>query len=198
MKRLTPTTCVAVWILAACGGSPRATNEAAAPPAATPAAAVDAEFERVKAITPVDACTWLSADKLKTVFPELSFAVHQKLEPRMSGYAWDSRCTYWAGVGSVEFAKDVPTHTLDFFLRTVATDAKANANLASRRESASSATGYEAQTALGPNAYSTANTGVVSLFFVHGQHEVQINFSDLKTPTAKKIEKAIAVARTLS
>jgi hypothetical protein len=203
MKRLMMTS-IAVLALAACNRSPPApdadSKDASAAAAASEMAAeadVDAGLKQLETVKPVDACAWLTPEKLKAVFPDLNFEVHQKLEPRMSGYLWDSRCTYWAGVGSIDYAKDVPTHTLNIFVGTTVSEDKAKANLASRHETATSATGYRAQTALGPNAYSTANTGVVSLFFVKGQSEVQINVSDLKTPNDEKIQKAIALAQSL-
>lgn len=176
--------------------APSASSADAAPPAAAPVSA-DAEFEQLKATTPVDACAWLTQEKIKTVFPDLSFEIHQKLDPQMSGYVWDSRCTYWAGVGTIEFAKDTPTHTLDIFVGTSVSEEKAQSNLARRHETAVAATGYKAMPALGANAYATTNTGIASLFFVKGQSEVQINFSDLKTPNDQKIEKALALAQTL-
>jgi hypothetical protein len=198
----------ALWILvtAACGGTSESnestttdadaatTNAAESAPAA---AVVDPEFEQLKSVTPVDACSWLTADKLGAVFPGLTFAVHQELEPQMSGYVWDSRCVYWAGVGTIDYAKDVPTHTVDFFVATSATAEKAQANLMSRFEMAGGATGYQAQPELGEGAHNTANTGVVSLFFVKGQSEVQINFSDLDTPPQEKVTKVVALARSL-
>jgi hypothetical protein len=190
----------------ACDRSPPASGEAGTPagsatpaPAPTAAAApsVDAELEQLKTVTPADACAWLTPAKLKAVYPDLTFEVHQKLEPRMSGYVWDSRCIYWAGVGTIEFAKDTPTHTLEIFVATSASDAKAQARLASRQETATSTTGYQPQPSLGASAYSTNNTGVAMLFFVKGQSEVQLNASDLETPVNEKIEKLLAVARSL-
>jgi hypothetical protein len=148
-------------------------------------------------VTPADACAWLTPAKLKAVYPDLSFEVHQKLEPRMSGYVWDSRCVYWAGVGTIEYAKDTPTHTVEIFAATAASDAKAQAKLASRQETATTTTGYQPQPSLGASAYSTNNTGMATLFFVKGQSEVQLNASDLKTPVDEKIEKLLALARSL-
>ncbi|MGL6289051.1 MAG: hypothetical protein ACRC2H_00015 [Silanimonas sp.] len=172
-------------------------DAAASTPAAAPAPSVDAEYEQLKAATPVDACALLTTDKLKAVFPDLDFKLHQELKPQLSGYVWDSRCTYWAGVGTQEFAKDVPTHTVEIFVGTSANEEKARRNLASRHETAVSATGYQAQAALSENAYSTANTGVVSLFFVKGQSEVQINVSDLTTSNEQKVQQTIALAQSL-
>lgn len=189
--------------LAGCGDrTPPAAGDAAAPeqaaaPASTPATSTDAELEQLKTVAPVNACATLTPEKLKAVFPELSFEVHQKLDPQMSGYVWDSRCSYRAGVGTIEFAKDVPTHTVEIFVATSATEDKARANLASRHETAVATTGYQAQPALGANAYATANTGVAMLYFVKGQSEIQINFSDLKTPNDEKIRKVLALAQSL-
>jgi hypothetical protein len=195
-------TAVSALALGACGSSQPPDDASAAPEAAVaqapmPAASVDDEYERLKNTTPVDACAWLTPEKLKAVFPDLSFEVHQKVDPRLSGYVWDSRCVYWAGVGTIDIAKDVPTHTVDIFVGTSVSDAKAQANLASRQELATTTTGYQAQPALGANAYAIANTGVVSLFLVKGQSEVQINVSDLSTPNDEKISKAIALAQSL-
>jgi hypothetical protein len=193
---------IAPIALVACDRAPPAAGDAAAPeqaatPAAAPPPSPDAELERLKTVAPVDACAALTPEKLKAVFPDLSFEVHQKLDPQMSGYVWDSRCTYWAGVGAIEFAKDTPTHTVEIFVATSATEDKARANLASRHETAVNATGYQAQPALGANAYATANTGVAMLYFVKGQSEMQINVSDLKTPNDDKIRKAVALAQSL-
>jgi hypothetical protein len=193
---------VTILGLAACDRSQPATGDAASPGTANASAvaaavSTDAEFEQLKTVTPVDACAWLTPDKLKAVYPDLTFEVHQKIEPQMSGYVWDSRCVYWAGVGTIDFAKDTPTHTVEIFVATSVSDAKAQANLASRHETAASATGYQAQPALGVNAYTTANTGVAMLFFTKGQSEVQINVSDLKTPNDEKIKNAIALAQSL-
>lgn len=178
-----------------------AASESAATSSAAPATAsapsADAEFEQLKTVTPVDACATLTPDKLKAVFPDLSFEVHQKVDPQMSGYVWDSRCVYWAGVGTIEFAKDTPTHTVDLFVNTAVSEAKAQANLASRHETATTTRGYQAQPALGADAYTTVDTGVARLFFVKGQSEMQINVSDLNTPNDQKIAKALAIAQSL-
>lgn len=196
---------VAMLALAACDRSPPAADEAAAPgqtaaaPAAAPAAATstDAELEQLKTVTPMDACATLTPDKLKVVYPDLAFEVHQKIDPQISGYNWDSRCVYWAGVGTIDFAKDAPTHTVEIFANTAATEAKAQANLASRHETATTTSGYQAQTALGANAFSTTDTGMARLFFVKGQSEIQINVSDLKSPNAEKVSRALALAQSL-
>ncbi len=195
----------ALIALAACDRAPPAAGDAAAPeqaaaaatPAAAPATSTDAELEQLKTVAPVNACATLTPEKLKAVYPDLTFEVHQKLDPQMSGYVWDSRCTYQAGVGTIEFAKDAPTHTVEIFVATSATEDKARANLASRHETAVDATGYRAQPDLGANAYATTNTGVAMLFFVKGQSEVQINVSDLNTPNDEKIRKAVALAQSL-
>lgn len=193
---------VAMLGLAACDRAPPATPEAASPAPANasamvPAASTDAELEQLKTVIPVDACATLTPEKLKAVYPDLNFDVHQKVDPQMSGYVWDSRCVYWAGVGSIEFAKDAPTHTVEIFVNTAANEDKAKANLASRYELATTTSGYQAQAALGPNAYTTTDTGMARLFFVKGQSEIQINVSDLKTPNAEKVSKAIALAQSL-
>ena len=193
---------LALSSLVACGGpaagdappTPVAANETEAAPVA---AVVDAELEQLKSVVPVDACGWLPAEKLAAAYPGLVFEVAQKVEPRMSGYVWDSRCTYYAGVGTIEFAKDAPTHTVEIFVATPVSEAKALANLASRREGAASTTGFEPQRSLGENAYSAASTGVASLYFVKNGSEVQINVSDLETPNAERVQKAIALAGSL-
>jgi hypothetical protein len=193
--------------LSACGGDKPAADTAAAPAdatspdqaAAAPAASAstDPEIEQLKTVKPVEACAWLTPEKLSAAFPGLKFEVHQKLDPQMSGYTWDSRCTYWAGVGTIDFAKDVPTHTVEIFVNTVVSADKAKANLVSRAETAKTATGYQPQTALGPNAYTVTSTGVAMLFFVKGQSEVQMNFSDLKSPSAEKVKKLLEIAQGL-
>lgn len=194
----------AMLSLSACGGdAPPAANDAAkdAVPAASAAAATtpapDAELEQLKTTAPVDACATLTPEKLKTVYGDLAFDVHQKIDPQMSGYVWDSRCVYWAGVGTIDFAKDAPTDTVEIFIATSATPEKAKANLASRHEMATSTTGYQPQPDLGENAYAVIDTGMARLYFVKDQSEVQINVSDLKTPNAEKIAKAVALAKSL-
>lgn len=192
--------------LSACGGDKPAADTAAASAdgaaadqaaAAAPAASTDPEIEQLKTVKPVEACAWLTPEKLGTVFPGVAFEVHQKIDAQMSGYAWDSRCTYWAGVGTIEFAKDAPTHTVEIFVNTVVSADKANANLASRAETAKTATGYQPQAALGANAYTVTSTGVAMLFFVKGQSEVQLNFSDLKSPSEEKVKALLAIAQGL-
>ncbi len=170
---------------------------AAAPSVTAASRALDPDLEALKSVVPMNACAALTPEKLKRVFPELSFEVHQKLEPRMSGYVWDSRCTYYAGVGTHEFAKDVPTHTVEIFAATSATEAKARANLASRRENATTSTGFRLEPSLGEDAYVVTSTGVAMLFFAKGASEIQINVSELKTTNDEKIKKAVALAGTL-
>ena len=179
--------------------APKASTASAPVAAAKPAAAAsaDPELEQLKAATPVDARAALAPDKLKAAFPDLTFTQHQALAPRMSGYMWDSRCSYRAGVGSIDFAKDAPTHTVDIAIGTVANEAKAKANLARRAELAKAAPNYIAQPELGPDAYSVTDTGVARVFYVKGQSEYQLNFSDLKTPNADKVKKVVALAKAL-
>ncbi len=193
---------IALLSLCSCDSAPPAGDaQSSVPSAAAPVVAAapspDAELEQLKTVTPVDACAWLTPEKLKQVYPDLVFDVHQKLEPLMSGYVWDSRCIYWAGVGSIEYAKDVPTHTVEFFVATSVSEAKALANLASRRESATSSTGYQPQPALGADAYATTTTGVAMLYFVKGQSEVHVNVSELEASNEEKVRKAVAIAQSL-
>lgn len=199
LKRTVPL--AALFVLAACSGTSPADGgasppQAAASPAPSPAAApvVDPELAQVQALVPADACAWLGPGQLAAVYPDLVFELRQKLEPRLSGYAWDSRCTWWAGVGTIEFAKDAPTHTVEIFVVTPASESRARANLASRRELAMAASGYQPQPELGADAYATTQTGVASLFFVREGSEVQINVSDLDTPHAEKVRRALALA----
>lgn len=200
MRRLTLVVLSAL-ALGACGGQ-QSPESAAAPAseyatATPPAASVDEEYERLKQVSPVDACALLTPEKLKVVFPDLAFEVREKLDPRLSGYVWDSRCTYWAGVGAIDFAKDTPTHTVDIFVATPVSEEKARANLAARHEGARTTNGYQPQPALGADAYSTSNTGVASLYLVKGPSEIQINVSDLNTPNDEKVARAIALAGLL-
>ena len=193
-------TTLAVSGLVACGApasdeaSPA--HEATSAPAAV-ASVVDPEFEQLKAVVPVDACAWLPTEKLAAVYPGLVFELVQKVEPRISGYVWDSRCTYNAGVGTIEFAKDAPTHTVEIFVATPVSEAKALANLASRRELAATTANFQPQPSLGEQAYSTSETGVGTIYFVKGGSEVQINVSELQSPSAEKIQKAITLAQSL-
>jgi hypothetical protein len=206
MRRiLMMTASVALIGLAACDkapatGEPSPESSAAAPaaaPAVAAASSVDAELEQLKAVTPLDACATLTPEKLKVVYPDLTFEVHQNVAPQMSGYTWDSRCSYRAGVGSIEFAKDVPTHTVDIAIATVVSEAKAQANLGSRHEQAKTTTGYQAQPSVGTDAYAVTGTGMARLHFVKGQSEIQINVSDLKSPNEEKIKNAAALAQSL-
>lgn len=188
--------------LIACNKAPADTAKASAPaaaakPAASAAPSADAEFEQLKSMIGVDACATLTPEKLKTVFPDLTFAVHQTLAPRMSGYMWDSRCSYRAGVGTIEFAKDAPTHSVDIYIGTVVSEAKAKSNLASRAETAKTAPNYIAQPELGPEAYAVTDTGMARVFFVKGKSEYQIHFSDLKSPNAEKVKKVVALAKAI-
>jgi len=193
---------VAMFGLAACDRAPPAGDSMApeakaAAPAAAGAGAPDAELEQLKAVVPVDACATLTPETLKAVYPDLTFEVHQTVAPQMSGYVWDSRCVYRAGVGTIDFASDAPTHTVELFVATAANEARARANLASRRDMATTTSGYQPQAALGENAYTTTDTGMAHLFFVKGQSEFQLNVSDLNSPNAEKVQKALALARSL-
>jgi hypothetical protein len=115
----------------------------------------------------------------------------------MSGYAWDSRCEYEAGVGTIEFAKTQPTHSVQVFVNTVASEAKAQSNLKSRAESAAGEPSYKAQAELGPSAFTRAQTGTVSLYLVKGQAEIQLLVSELKSSNDEKIAKLLALAKSL-
>ena len=188
--------------LPACSGAP-ATDQAApaassAAPA-TPASApsTDPEFEAVKAATPVVACDLITLDEVSALYPGLTFTLKSKLDPRMSGYAWDSRCEYEAGVGTIEFAKTQPTHSVQVFVNTVASEAKAQANLKSRAELAAGESTYKAQPELGPSAYTNRQTGTVSLFLVKGQAEIQLLVSELKSSNDEKIVKLLTLAKSL-
>ncbi len=201
--------------LAACDRSAPTTNDgsradsptppasSSTPPASSPArtsatpASGDDELERLNAVTPADACALLTPEKIAKAYPGLTFALHDQQTPRMSGYIWDSRCTYWAGVGSIDFAKDTPTHTVEIFAATAVSEAKAQANLAARHESARSGAAYQAQPGLGVDAYAAGSTGRVSLFFVKGHSEVQIGVSDLDTPFDEKVKRAVTLAQSL-
>lgn len=186
--------------LTACSSAP-ATEPAAstAAPAAAPASApsTDPEFEAVKAATPVVACELITLEEVSALYPGITFTLKQKLDPRMSGYAWDSRCEYEAGVGTIEFAKTQPTHSVQVFVNTVASEAKAQERLKSRAESAVSASGYKAQPALGDSAYTVSATGTVSAFLVKGQAEIQLLVSELKSSNDEKIAKLLALAKRL-
>lgn len=190
----------AILTLAACGRSaPPASDTASAPPAAPPGAApahVDDEFERLKATTPVDACAFLTLEKLKAVLPALAFEVREHAEPRLSGYSWTSRCVYHAGRGAIAMAPNDPTHSVEISVTTAASPEKAAERLAARHDGATTTTGFTPQPALGANAYATSTTGVAMLYFVRDQSEVQINYSDLTTPTDGKVTILLALAGT--
>lgn len=187
----------ALWALAACDRATPADGAAQAGTAAVPVAtaAVDPDLEALMALVPVDACDWLGPSQFASIFLDLVFELRQKVEPRLSGYAWDSRCTWWAGVGTLAFAKDAPTHTVEIFLATPVSESKARANLASRRESAQAGSSFQPLPELGADAYVTTQTGAASLYFVRGGSEVQINVSGLDTPNAEMIRRAVALAR---
>lgn len=188
--------CASVLVVSACDGTPPVAENTNTPTIAT-TPSVDAELEQLKAVTPADACAWLPVEKLAAVYPDVKFELKQKVDPRLSGYNWDSRCVYWGGVGTVDYAKDVPTHTVEIFAMTPVSVDKAQSNLASRQGMAVSTTGYQTQPDLGAHAYSSLDTGVARLFFVKGQSEVQINISDLDTPSEEKIQKTIVIAQSL-
>ena len=188
--------------LVACSSEPA--KDAAAPaassaPAAAPAtaASTDPELEQVKAATPLVACDLVTLDEVSAVYPGLKFSVKQNMAPQMSGYAWDSRCEYEAGKGTIEFAKEQPTHSVQVFATTVASEAKAQDHLKSRAEMAKGESTYAAQPALGPSAYTVRGTGMVSLFTVKGQTEIQLIVSELKSSNDEKIAKALALAKGL-
>jgi hypothetical protein len=192
---------VAALALGACGGREPASSEAnpsAAPaPPATAVATVDEELERLKAVTPVDACAWLTPEKLKSVLPDVEFELGQRLEPRISGYVWDSRCTYRAGLGTIEFAKEQPTHMVEIFVATAASAASAEERLAAQRESAAATAEFTPQPALGANAYTAIGMGGVMLHFVRDQIEVQIRYYELGSPSAEKTRILLALAALL-
>lgn len=188
--------------LTACSGAPSTEQAAPAASSAAPAAAAsapstDPEFEAVKAATPVVACDLITLEEVSALYPGLTFTLKQKLDPRMSGYAWDSRCEYEAGVGTMDFAKSAPTHSVQVFVSTVASEAKAQANLTSRGETMVGEPSYKAQPALGPSAYTRTMTGAVTLFLVKGQAEIQINLSELKSSNDEKIAKLLTLAKSL-
>lgn len=188
--------------LTACSGTPATERAApasspAAPAAPASAASTDPEFEAVKAATPVVACDLVTLEEVSALYPGLTFSVKQKLDPRMSGYAWDSRCEYEAGVGTIEFAKTQPTHSVQVFVNTVASEAKAQEHLKSRSEMASGESAYKAQPEVGPSAYTFSQTGTVTLFLVKEQAEIQLLVSELKSPNDEKIKKLLALAKSL-
>jgi hypothetical protein len=192
--------------LAACGGSPSSDGSAAgssstaisATATATSVPSTDAEYEQLKSVTPVVACDLLPAAKIATVIPGVEFTAAPSKPPQMSGYTWDSRCEYNAGVGSMDFAKDTPTHVVQIYVSTVVSEAKAQANLKSRAETAVTTTNYTPQPELGPSAYTISNTGYVSAFLTKGQAEVQINVSDiLRSTYEEKLARVVALAKGL-
>ena len=174
---------------------PAASSAAPAAPASAPS--TDPEFEAVKAATPIVACDLITLDEVSALYPGLTFTLKQKLDPRMSGYAWDSRCEYEAGVGTLEFAKTTPTHSVQVFVNTVANEAKAQANLRSRAESAAGQPSYEAQPELGPSAFTRSQTGSVSRFLVKGQAEIHLLVSELRSSSDAKVAKLLALAKSL-
>ncbi|MFN7979203.1 MAG: hypothetical protein U0P30_13795 [Vicinamibacterales bacterium] len=190
--------------LAACSGSSTPAGQQAAPAASTAAApapasapATDPEFEQVKAAKPLVACDLITLEEVSAVYPGLKFTVKQNMAPQMSGYAWDSRCEYEAGVGTIEFAKTQATHSVQVFATTVATEAKAQSNLKSRAESMAGESAYKAQPEMGASAYTIARTGTVSLYTVKGQTEIQLLVSELKSSNDDKITKLKALAKGL-
>lgn len=187
--------------LTACSGAP-ATEQAApaassSAPAAASAPSTDPEFEAVKAATPVVACDLVTLEEVSALYPGITFTLKTKLDPRMSGYAWDSRCEYEAGVGTLEFAKTQPTHSVQVFVNTVASEAKAQANLKSRAELAAGESTYRAQPELGPSGYTTTGTGTASAFLTKGQAEIQLLVSELRGPNDEKIKKLLTLAKSL-
>jgi hypothetical protein len=190
--------------LTACSGSstpgsgqsaPAASTAAPAAPASAPSS--DPEFEAVKAATPVVACDLITLEEVSALYPGLTFTVKQNTAPQMSGYAWDSRCEYEAGVGTIEFAKTQPTHSVQVFATTVASEAKAQEHLKSRAESMAGESTYKAQPDLGPSAHTVRGTGSVSLFMMQGQTEIQLIVSELKSSNDEKIQKLLALAKGL-
>lgn len=192
------------FTLTACSGSstpgsgqsaPAASTAAPAAPASAPSS--DPEFEAVKAATPVVACDLITLEEVSALYPGLKFTVKQNTAPQMSGYAWDSRCEYEAGVGTIEFAKTQPTHSVQVFATTVASEAKAQEHLKSRAESMAGESTYKAQPDLGPSAHTVRGTGSVSLFMMQGQTEIQLIVSELKSSNDEKIQKLLALAKGL-
>lgn len=188
--------------LAACSSEPaKEANAPAASTASAPAPAsapsTDPELEQVKAATPVVACDLVTLEDVSALYPGLKFTVKQNTAPQMSGYAWDSRCEYEAGVGTVEIAKTQPTHSVQVFATTVASEAKAQEHLKSRAEMAKGESTYKAQPDFGASAYTTRETGSVSLFLTKGQAEIQLIVSELKSSNDEKIKKALALAKGL-
>lgn len=186
--------------LAACSSAPAtepAAPAAASAPAPASAPATDPEFEQVKAATPLVACDLITLDEVSALYPGLKFSVKQNTAPQMSGYAWDSRCEYEAGVGTIEFAKTQPTHSVQVFATTVANAEKAQAHVKSRAESMAGESTYQAHPDLGPSAHTVRGTGTVSLYTVKGQTEIQLLVSELKSSNDDKIQKLLALAKGL-
>ena len=151
----------------------------------------------MKAATPVVACDLITLEEVSALYPGLKLTVKQNTAPQMSGYAWDSRCEYEAGVGTIEFAKTQPTHSVQVFATTVASEAKAQEHLKSRAESMAGESTYKAQPDLGPSAHTVRGTGSVSLFMMQGQTEIQLIVSELKSSNDEKIQKLLALAKGL-
>lgn len=188
--------------LTACSSAPSTEQAAPAASSAAPAApasapSTDPEFEAVKAATPVVACDIITLDEVSALYPGLTFTLKQKLDPRMSGYTWDSRCEYEAGVGTLEFAKTQATHSVQVFVSTVASEAKAQANLKSRADMMAGESSYKAQPELGASAFTNRQTGMVSLFLVKGQAEITLIVSELKSSNDEKIVKLLTLAKGL-
>jgi hypothetical protein len=191
-------------MLVACSGKSTSDQPAAdtpataAPVSQAPAPSGDAEFEQVKKTTPLVACELLTLEEVGRVIPAVQFSALPSKPPQMSGYAWDSRCEYQAGVGTMEISKETPTHVVQIFVNTVVNEAKALANLKSRAETAVSTTRYTPRPELGPSAYTIANVGYVSVFFSKGQAEIQINVSDILESTYdQKVARVLALAKAI-
>ena len=193
----------ALVLLACSGQSTSDTPESGTPAADAPASqasapSLDAEFEQVKATTPLVACELLTLEKVAQVIPDVQFSALPSKPPQMSGYAWDSRCEYQAGVGTIDVAKDTPTHVVQIFVNTVASEEKARANLQSRAETAVTTTKYTPRPELGASAYTISNVGYVSVFFSKGQAEIQINVSDMLASTYdQKVARVLALAKAI-
>lgn len=187
-------------LLAGCARAPAAEESGAAPPSAAsagPAAGDDPELAALQRLRAPEACRLLAPEQLAQVFPGQRFEVQQALPPRLSGYAWDSRCSYAAGIGSIAQAPTTPTHTVDLFVRTPASPEKARANLAERHRQALTTTGYQPLPQLGEDAHAVSQTGLVSVWLVKGGSELQLNASDIQTPNAEKLRRLVALAQAL-
>jgi hypothetical protein len=184
----------ALLVLTACG--PGDTPEQAPAQGTAPAEAFeDPELSALRQVVAPDACQVFAAETLARVFPGVAFEVRERLEPRMSGYLWDSRCTYWAVVGSQPVAADAPTHTLDVFIRTSANETKAAERLAEQHRGATTSRDYRALPELGADAHTTADTGVASVFYRRGASEFQLRYSDLGTPSEQKVQRLVELAQ---